>query len=213
MSRQSCINRRVIGDLLAISTVEGLTVSEAARRLCITRQGLYKILSYLKKEGFVESGRVVKISQKGREYLSTVLKDLMRFFNINSIKLEGYVVSGLGEGAFYMSLEGYRKAFEKVLGYVPYPGTLNIKLTPQSLPLRRYLDGLPGIYIPGFSNGVRTYGGVRLFKAKIRGVETAVVIPERTHHSSDVIEIIAPMKLRDVLSLRDGEKIEIEIYL
>ncbi|MEM1519284.1 MAG: DUF120 domain-containing protein, partial [Pyrobaculum sp.] len=61
--------------------------------------------------------------------------------------------------------------------------------------------------------GVRTYGGVRLFKAKIRGVETAVVIPERTHHSSDVIEIIAPMKLRDVLSLRDGEKIEIEIYL
>lgn len=115
---------------MAISTVEGLTVSEAARRLCITRQGLYKILSYLKKEGFVESGRVVKISQKGREYLSTVLKDLMRFFNINSIKLEGYVVSGLGEGAFYMSLEGYRKAFEKVLGYVPYPGTLNIKLTP-----------------------------------------------------------------------------------
>ncbi|MEM1519646.1 MAG: DUF120 domain-containing protein, partial [Pyrobaculum sp.] len=199
MSRQSCINRRVIGDLLAISTVEGLTVSEAARRLCITRQGLYKILSYLKKEGFVESGRVVKISQKGREYLSTVLKDLMRFFNINSIKLEGYVVSGLGEGAFYMSLKGYRKAFEKVLGYVPYPGTLNIKLTPQSLPLRRYLDGLPGIYIPGFSNGVRTYRGVRLFKAKIRGVETAVVIPERTHHSSDVIEIIAPMKLRDVL--------------
>lgn len=213
MTESHCIDRRVVGDLVAVASVEGLTVSEAARRLCVTRQGLYKILSYLRQRGLVEGGRVIKLSQKGRDFLSAILKDLLRYFNIYSIRVEGYVISGLGEGAFYMSLEGYKRAFERALGFVPYPGTLNIKLTPHSLPLRRYLDGLPGIYIPGFSNGLRTYGGVKAFRAKLRDIEGAVVMPERTHHSSDVIEVIAPVKLRDVLGLRDGDKVELEIYL
>jgi len=60
---------------------------------------------------------------------------------------------------------------------------------------------------------VRTYGAVKAFRARIRGIESAVVMPERTHHPSDVIEVVAPVKLRDVLGLRDGDRVEIEIYL
>jgi riboflavin kinase len=142
-----------------------------------------------------------------------VLKDLLSYFNIASVKLTGVVVSGLSEGAFYISLEGYRRAIEEALGFTPYPGTLNVRLERQSLPYRMYLDSLPGILIPGFSNGIRTYGAVKAFRARIRGVEGAVVMPERTHHPTDVIEVVAPVKLRDVLGLKDGDRIEIEIYL
>jgi riboflavin kinase len=201
-----------VGDLLALSKVEGLPVAEAASKLCITRQGLYKILKSLKEEGYVEEGPVVKLSQRGRDVLSAVLRDLLSYFNIASIKLSGVVISGLGEGAFYISLEGYRRAIEEALGFTPYPGTLNVRLERQALPYRRYLDSLPGILIPGFSNGIRTYGAVKTFRVRIRDIEGAVVMPERTHHPADVIEIVAPVKLRDVLGLKDGDRIEIEVY-
>jgi len=208
-----CVDRKLLGDLLALSRVEGLPVADAAGRLCMTRQGLYKVLRSLRERGYVEEGPVVKLSQKGRDVLSAALKDLLSYFNIVSIKLSGVVISGLGEGAFYISLEGYRRAIERLLGFTPYPGTFNVKLDPQSVPYRRYLDSLPGILIAGFSNGVRTYGAVKAFRARIRGIESAVVMPERTHHPSDVIEVVAPVKLRDVLGLRDGDRVEIEIYL
>ena len=208
-----CVDRKLLGDLLALSRVEGLPVADAAGRLCMTRQGLYKVLRSLRERGYVEEGPVIKLSQKGRDVLSAALKDLLSYFNIVSIKLSGVVISGLGEGAFYISLEGYRRAIERLLGFTPYPGTFNVKLDPQSVPYRRYLDSLPGILIAGFSNDVRTYGAVKAFRARIRGIESAVVMPERTHHPSDVIEVVAPVKLRDVLGLRDGDRVEIEIYL
>ena len=208
-----CVDRKLLGDLLALSRVEGLPVADAAGRLCMTRQGLYKVLRSLRERGYVEEGPVIKLSQKGRDVLSAALKDLLSYFNIVSIKLSGVVISGLGEGAFYISLEGYRRAIERLLGFTPYPGTFNVKLDPQSVPYRRYLDSLPGILIAGFSNDVRTYGAVKAFRARIRGIESAVVMPERTHHPSDVIEVVASVKLRDVLGLRDGDRVEIEIYL
>lgn len=208
-----CVDRRLVGDLIAVSSVEGLPVSEAARRLCLTRQGLYKLLRHLREGGYVEEGPVVKLSQRGRDLLSAVLRDLLIYFNIASLKLLGQVVSGLGEGAFYMSLEGYRRAVERLLGFTPYPGTLNLKLDPKSMAYRRYLDSLPGVHIPGFSDGIRTYGAVKAFRARIRDIEGAVVMPERTHHPTDVVEVIAPVKLREALGLRDGDKVEIEIYL
>ncbi|MGB9704013.1 MAG: DUF120 domain-containing protein [Pyrobaculum sp.] len=208
-----CQERRLVGDLIALASVEGLPVAEAARRLCVTRQGLYKLLKQLREEGYVAEGPVVKLSPKGRDLLSSVLRDLLRYFNIASIRLVGRVVSGLGEGAFYISLDGYKKAIEDKLGFAPYPGTLNVKLDPQYLPHRRYLDGLPGVVIPGFSNGLRTYGSVKAFRARINGVEGAVVMPERTHHSTDVIEVIAPVRLRDVLNIKDGDIVEVEVLL
>lgn len=208
-----CQERRLIGDLITLVSVEGLPVAEAARRLCVTRQGLYKLLKQLREEGYIAEGPIIKLTSKGRDLLSSILRDLLRYFNIASIRLVGRVVSGLGEGAFYISLNGYRKAIEQRLGFTAYPGTLNVKLDPQYLPYRRYLDELPGVMVPGFSNGLRTYGSVKAFKARVNGVEGAVVMPERTHHPTDTVEVIAPVRLRDVLGVKDGDIVEIEVYL
>lgn len=205
--------RKILGDLIALALVEGEPISEAAKRLCMTRQGAYKLVKLMRQMGYLSEGPTVKLTQKGRDALSQVLNALMRYFNITTIKLSGFVTSGLGEGAFYISLEGYKKSIEKALGFTPYPGTLNIKLEPASVPYRRYLEGLPGIYIPGFSNGLRTYGAVKAFRAKIMGIEGAIVMPERTHHHIDTIEVIAPVKLRDVLNLKDGDRVEIEVLI
>ena len=44
------------------------------------------------------------------------------------MKLFGRVVSGKGEGKYYMSLPPYKEKFKNILEFEPYEGTLNIKL-------------------------------------------------------------------------------------
>ncbi len=39
----------------------------------------------------------------------------------------------------------------------------------------------------------------------------AVIVPERTHYPEDIIEIIAPVKLRDYLNVNDGSIVEVEV--
>ncbi len=36
-------------------------------------------------------------------------------------------------------------------------------------------------------------------------------VPERTHHTVDQLEIIAPVKLRDELDLTDGDHVTIHV--
>ena len=47
---------------------------------------------------------------------------------LNKITLKGTLITGLGTGKLFMEKEGYKKAFQKSLGYAPWPGTFNIQL-------------------------------------------------------------------------------------
>ena len=49
--------------------------------------------------------------------------------------------------------------------------------------------------------------GWKLLSCQSRGIDAAVVVPDRTHYPSDLIEIIAPVKLRDALKLKDGTEL------
>ena len=42
------------------------------------------------------------------------------------MKIDGEVTTGLGKAAYFLSQEFYTNEFEKNLGFIPYPGTLNI---------------------------------------------------------------------------------------
>lgn len=203
----------IVGYLLALARTEGEGISEAARALGLSRQGLHKALRKLRELGYVEEGPEIRLSERGRELLREALRDLMEYFGVSTIRLYGYVARGLGEGAFYVSLEGYRRQIEEKLGFTPYPGTLNVVLAPDALPYRRYLEALPGVLLKGFSDGVRTYGNVKAFKCTIFDMDCAVLVIERTHHGPEVVEVIAPVKLRDVYGLKDGDPVSIEVKL
>ena len=49
------------------------------------------------------------------------------------MKIEGEIVSGLGKGSYFLSQEFYTKEFEKNLGFIPYPGTLNVIVSEEYL--------------------------------------------------------------------------------
>lgn len=124
------------------------------------------------------------------------------------VKVRGKVFSGLGEGEFYVSI--YSKSFKNVLGFTPYPGTLNIKIDGDVSEIKRCLES-GGVKVePPRIPGVKL-GAVRVYPAWLRGVNVYVVRPDITVYKYDVLEIIANVYLRGLLNLSDGDEVEVEV--
>jgi riboflavin kinase len=126
--------------------------------------------------------------------------------------LSGRVVTGVGEGSYYMSQTHYVKQFEKEAGFVPYPGTLDIKLDRDSIALKEVIARLPSKEVPGFKTKERAFGPVRFFPAKLKNLKVALILPLRSHYT-DTIELIAPQNLREALGLKDGDLVHVEVMV
>ncbi len=204
--------------LNASRSVIKISARELAMLIGQSLQTAARRLKELEERGLIErtltkDGQYVVITEKGLQVLYKEYLDYKKIFEKEeSFIIRGRVFSGLGEGRYYVSLEGYRKQFIERLGFDPFPGTLNIKIPKEELYFRRRLNGENGILIKGFATKDRTFGDVKAFKCKVCGIEGAVVIPKRTHYPVDVLEVIAPVKLRDVLKLKDGDFVEVEVY-
>jgi len=113
-----------------------------------------------------------------------------------------------------MSLNGYTKQFKVKIGYIPFPGTLNIKLNQQrDSQTVQQLAALDGTMIEPFSDGKRTYGWVKCFHAKLNNtVNSELIRLERTHHDNSVIELISKNSLRKTARLKTGSKVTIKIH-
>lgn len=199
-----------------------VSTTELAKRLNKSQQVASKHLSDLEEEGYIERIRSrgrnsVKVTAKGVDAMMDIYSALRSTLEGEEpvFEIEGRVFTGLGEGAYYMSLRGYRRQFMRKLGFDPFPGTLNIQLdSPTDRRLRRALERYTGIPIEGFEDGHRTFGGARCYPAKIGGgLDGAVIVLERSHYDDSVLEVIAPVNIRDRLKLKDGDSISVKALL
>jgi riboflavin kinase len=193
-----------------------------AKKLGISQQTASRYLIELEHKGWIQrnitpDGSLIKIEEQGAEELQKLyssLKILMEKTYPPSVTLEGTVFTGLGEGAYYMSKPDYKKQIVEKLGFEPYPGTLNLKLsTDYDIKTRRDLEAYPAVEVTGFQNEDRTFGLVKCYPAVIGGkVKGALVTALRSHYDASVLELIAPVCLRKQLGLKDGNKVKVEIY-
>ena len=198
-----------------------ITTTELGQKLGKSQQLASKHLEEMEKEGMVERIRsggksYVKLTKKGVSSGAALYSTLSRVYSHpESGKLEvvGIVFSGLGEGAYYISMKGYKKQFVAKLGFEPFPGTMNLRLElPIYRKVRRDLETMRGIHIDGFKDGKRSFGGAECFKAILNDkVEGAVLVIERTIHDDTVLEIISPLNLRRQFRLKDGDEMKVEI--
>jgi len=192
-----------------------------AGKLGISQQTSSRYLIELDNKGWVErtitpEGSLIRITEDGVKELQKLylnLRFLMEAAYPPSITLEGTVFTGLGEGAYYVSKEHYRKQFIEKLGFDPYPGTLNLKLTTDyDIKTRAELEAYPAIEIEGFTDEDRTFGHVKCYPLIIENkTKGALISALRSHYDSSVLEIIAPNYLRKQLNLKDGHKVKVEI--
>lgn len=157
-------------------------------------------------------GQTIKITQAGVSSLRALNKELEKILKSSpaSLILSGRVVTGMGEGSYYVGQPKYSEQFKKELGFEPYPGTLDVKLEKGYLDLKETLMRMPSKQAAGFKTGERTFGPVKLFQAKLKGIKVAIVMPNRTHHT-DIIEIVASHNLRRKIGLKDGDLINVEV--
>ena len=156
------------------------------------------------------------------------------------MRISGIVSSGLGRAHVFMAQKHYQEQFITIMGKSVWPGTLNLSVSGTnlinyiSLRIKSGIDTLDAeeqdlesakqislekiesYRIRGFLRDGISFGGATAFKANFiandKNVECAVLIPDLTRHF-DVVEVISPTFLREHLVLKDGDEVELELYL
>jgi riboflavin kinase len=212
-----------LAELGASSRTVKISTEYLAEKIGASQQTASRHLITLEKMGWIKrtitpEGCLTKITRQGVSKLKKLYSELHLIFESKyppSITLEGTLFSGLGEGAYYVTKEGYRKQFIEKLGFDPYPGTLNLKLTSEyDINSMSELEAYPAIELEGFKNETRTFGPVKCYPAIINNREKgAVIYALRSHYDSSVLEIISQAYLRSRLKLKDGNKVKVEILI
>ena len=199
-----------------------LTGSSLGKSLQKSQQTASKYLMELENDGFIKrfmKGRkvFVRITNKGYAELVKLHSHLGSSLGAFSsyIELRGEIVAGMGEGAYYMSLKGYTKQFKSQIGYVPFPGTLNVKLYQKEyVEAIQLFDDFDAKKIDSFSDGKRTYGWVKCFTAKLnRTINCQLIRLERTHYDNSIIELISKNSICKTANLKLGSKVSIKIII
>lgn len=126
------------------------------------------------------------------------------------MKIDGKVTTGLGKAAFFLSQEFYTKEFDKNLGFIPFPGTLNVIVSEEYLDeINEIKDSCENLIKPD-----EGFGAVKYIEAKLNDeISGAIVFPAKTTHDENYLEFIAEDKLRDKLNLNDGDVVFIEFWI
>lgn len=129
---------------------------------------------------------------------------------MKSLDIKGTVFSGKSEGAKFIRFPWVKKQLTEELGFTPHLGTLNIKLSGENLKLRVLLDKAGAKEIlpeTGFHRG-------RCFQAYLmKDVRCGIVIPEIPNYPRNILELVAPINLREKLQLKDGDSVDVSIFL
>jgi riboflavin kinase len=128
---------------------------------------------------------------------------------MKKIEFSGKVFSGKGGGKKFLELQWVKRQINAILGFTPYAGTLNIRLSDKSAEQRKLLENAASLTV----RPAEGYYSGKLFKASIGMLECAIVIPEVAGYPENILEIIAPVNLREKLQLADGDEIAVTVSL
>lgn len=132
--------------------------------------------------------------------------------NKHNVDIKGILEAGLGEGARFIAIPKYYSQFQKKLGFNPFLGTLNLKLTPKQLKIKAKALEQPAVEILGFTANGSTYCNVKCWPCVVnKRIKGAVLVPGKTTHSLNVLEVIAPVNLRKELKLQDQNEVQITL--
>jgi riboflavin kinase len=121
----------------------------------------------------------------------------------------GTVFSGGGEGKTFVDLPWVKRQIKETLGFIPYSGTLNLRLSEESENRRKLLKKAHSVKVcpsEGYHSGV-------IIKASLGTLKCAIVVPEIAGYPKDVLEIIAAVNLREKLQLEDGAEVTVAVNL
>jgi riboflavin kinase len=189
-----------------------LSTTKVAKELGLSQQTISRKLIDLEDERLIErassnKGMKIKLTSKGIDRIKQEYDRYKKIFENKLSNIQASVESGIGEGSYYVSQPKYVAQFIQKLNIDPYSGTLNVKVDyPKFL---QFISSLDKIIIDGFKSQNRSFGQIIAYRIKVNGERAAIVIPDRTSHSRDTIEIISRTHFRKRFKLKDNDKVRI----
>lgn len=124
--------------------------------------------------------------------------------------LAGKIIPGVKQGAFFTQLEWFQEQCAEKLGFKPYPGTLNLEISGEYLPIIESLNREEGIELispdPKFCNA-------KAFSVSLGDISGGIIMPDEKVrvHAKNIIEIVAPLNIKASLNVGDGDIISVVI--
>jgi len=186
-----------------------ITESELAATLGVPQQTLSRHLISLAEEGRIKRTKEgIMLTKKSTGEAMELKGSIEQALSSSStIEIRGEIVSGIGEGKYYMSLPGYKLQLTKLYGFEPYPGTLNVELPPEEVQKRLLLRERKGEYIKGFGHKGKKLGGLISYVCHFNGTSAVAIFPEKSQHGLNIIELVGPVEFRRKFALKDGEEV------
>lgn len=122
-------------------------------------------------------------------------------------KLKGTVFSGMNEAEEYLGMKPYKNRLEEAIGFIPFPGTLNVRSNKEDI--KELEEALDPKVVESFEWENDEFSGLEIYNIKIDGIKAYYLDIEITDYANEVMEIIAEHKLREKLSLEDGDEVTI----
>ena len=183
-----------------------------SKEISTSQQTISRKLREMEDNGLITrlaspNGLVVSLDSKGRKFLQNNYHELSKIFQTKKTAITGITKQGIGEGSYYVSQKQYQQQFKTKLGFNAFPGTLNLEINKEEL--AQLLASKETIEIKSFTTKTRSFGSITTYKIKVNDIEAAIVKPARARHPENIIEIIAPVNLRNSLNLKDNDKVKI----
>ena len=124
----------------------------------------------------------------------------------DTITITGIIVSGAEKGTVFTQSDWVQEQCQKKLSFKPYPGTLNLEIDIAKIPIVEALLQGEGLELVPPDTGLCSG---RIYPVSVMGVSGAIVArtEEISTHGRNIIEIIAPISLKDALDVKDGDEI------
>lgn len=126
--------------------------------------------------------------------------------------IRGRLTSGVGQGKHFTNIDWARRQFIDKLHIDPFPGTVNLTIDgPESTSAWHRIKNTQGVRIDNPNAGPDECNA-RCYPVSIEGrLDAAIVLPEVADYSTDQIELIAAVGVRDALGVNDGDSLILEV--
>jgi len=188
-----------------------MTTAELGSELGMSQQNASRKLKLLAGAGLIERENGIRITSAGMKKIKEHYAMLKKAIEGNRMRFKGSIVDGLRKGKYYLSLPGYKRGIRNRLGFEPYAGTLNVKLSKSDFMKRNEILREEPILIKGFRMKNRSFGDLFAYHCRVDGKSAAIIFPLKSSHPQDIIEVIAETNLRRTLSKGKGSSVVIEL--
>ncbi len=125
------------------------------------------------------------------------------------MKVKGKAVSGIGQSKEFLSIDWVNRQLCDKLAFLPYQGTFNIML--DSAETQRILKEKGTDRLAHETEG---FCDALIFRGVINGsCECGVVLPLVPNYDECLLEIVAPVNLKESLCVDDGDEVSLDLFI